>query len=111
MQLGCLAPTPQRAMVPRSAFARAPDVEAGARPAATPQAGPASPRKWGIFPTSRTAGGAAPPGSAAVPTRASLLGHVVSRTWDKDADLTERQPHEQKVHGTRLGLHLPCLPC
>ena len=88
-------------MVPHSAFAQTSDVEAGARPAAEAQAGPASPRKWGIFPTSCDAGGAASPASAAVPTRASLLGRVVSKTWEKDADLTERQPHEQKVHGAR----------
>ena len=97
-------------MVPRSAFAQAPDLEAGARPEAAPQAGPASPRKWGIFPTSRDIGSASAPGPAAVPRRTSLLGHVVSKTWDKDADLTERQPHEQKVHGVRGRLRLPCFP-
>ena len=88
-------------MVSRSAFAQAPDVEAGPRPAAEPQARPPSPRKRGILFTNRDAGGAASPGPAAVPTRASLLGRVISKTWDKDADLTERQPHEQKVHGAR----------
>ena len=97
-------------MVPRSAFAQAPDLEAGTSPAAVPQAGPASPRKWGIFSTSRDGGGATAPGSAAEQKRTTLLGHVVSKTWDKDADLTERPLHEQKVHGVRWGLRLPCLP-
>ena len=94
-------------MVLRSPIAAAEqqDMETGVSPN-TPQE-VASPWKWSFFPSEAGNGS----GAAAHRSGGPVLGHVVSKTWAKDADLVDRPHRQQKVHAGEALHPLASSPC